>query len=93
MSPVRIAGLFLTAISGLTIVYNVAQMNYNQQVFERIRSQKANIDDASLAAEALSGGIAPAFSFTPPFTGFEILVLVACAAGVLMTIAGRKKPA
>lgn len=80
MSPVRIAGIVLAAISGLTILYNVAQSSSN---FEMLEKNPLSV---------LEGNLVPAYTFTPPFTGFEILVMLGGVAGVLMIILGRNKP-
>jgi hypothetical protein len=81
----RAIGFAVTAIAGLTVLYNVVQTAYNQQQIEE-----------NALGTFLSGGanLKHSYSFTPPFTGFEVVVLVALALGVLMVIfgGGSKKP-
>ncbi len=86
MSPIRIAGIVLTAISAVIIVYNVSQSIYNQQVIAAIQSQ------SGWFGVAVSGqNLSPAYTFTPPFTGFEIVVMLAGLVGVVMIIVGKNK--
>lgn len=75
----RVIGFAVTAIAGLTVLYNVVQTAYNKQQIEE-----------NALGTFLSGGanLKHSYSFTPPFTGFEVVVLVALALGVLMIIFG-----
>lgn len=76
----RLIGLAVTAIAGLTVIYNVVQTAYNQQQIEE-----------NALGTFLSGGanLKHSYSFTPPFTGFEVVVLGVLGIGVLMMIFGR----
>lgn len=91
MSPIRIAGTALAAISAMIIIYNVSQSNYNRQIVAAIRNQGVSPEVRGIPVEALAGGISGAYTFTPPFSGFEILVLLGGAAGVVMIILGKNK--
>lgn len=81
----RVIGIAVTAVAGLTVLYNVVQTAYNGKVIA-----------ANPWGTMLSGGanLQRAYTFTPPFTGFEFVVLVSLAIGVLMVIFGgsTKKP-
>ncbi len=76
---VRLIGFVVTAVSGLTVLYNVVQTAYNQKQIEE-----------NALGTLLSGGanLKHSYSFTPPFTGFEIVVLAVFAVGVLMIVFG-----
>jgi hypothetical protein len=76
---VRLMGFLVTAIAGLTILYNASQSAYNQR----------QINEA-LVTTILSGGanLSHAYTFTPPFTGFEITVMAALSLGVVMLAFG-----
>lgn len=91
MSQIRIAGIALTAISAVIIIYNVSQTNYNRQAVAAIQNQGGSSWARGVSAEAIAGGISGAYTFTPPFSGFEILVLLGGAAGVVMIILGKNK--
>lgn len=92
MSPVRIAGIVIAAISAVIIVYNVSQASYNRQALAAIQNQSGSSWAGGVPAEAIAGGISNAYTFTPPFSGFEILVMLGGVAGVVMIILGRNKP-
>ncbi len=81
----RVIGIVVTAVAGLTVLYNVVQTAYNQKQIEE-----------NALGTVLSGGanLKHSYSFTPPYTGFEVVVLVALAIGVLMVVfcGGTKKP-
>lgn len=75
----RVIGFAVTAIAGLTVLYNVVQTAYNQKQIEE-----------NALGTFLSGGanLKHSYSFTPPFTGFEVVVLAALVMGVVMVIFG-----
>lgn len=62
-------------LAGLTILYNVVQSAYNQLDFEA---------NPVFHLLTLGATIKRAYTFTPPFTGFEILVLAVLAIGGLL---------
>ena len=76
---VRLIGFLVTAIAGLTILYNVSQSAFNQR----------QINEAPITT-ILSGGanLSHAYTFAPPFTGFEITVMAVLVLGVVMLAFG-----
>lgn len=81
----RMIGFVITAITGLTVLYNVVQTAYNRQQIE---------DNTFVTIFSGGANLKQAYSFTPPFTGFEIVVLALLCIGVLAIIFGgrTKKP-
>lgn len=80
----RFIGVLVTVTAGLTVLYNVVQTAYNQQ----------QIQENALGT-FLSGGanLKHSYSFTPPYTGFEVVVLGVLALGVLLALFGGRKDA
>jgi hypothetical protein len=76
---VRAIGFVVAAIAGLTILYNVSQTAYNHK----------QMNEAPVTT-ILSGGanLSHAYSFAPPYTGFEITILAMLGIGVAMVIFG-----
>lgn len=71
MSQRNVGGV-LVALAGLTILYNVAQAAYNRADIEA---------NPVFHLLTLGSTIKGAYTFTPPFTGFEILVLAVLVIG------------
>lgn len=73
----RIIGWLMAIVAGLIILYNVITHKENER----------QINEHPWIT-IFSGGenIKPAYTFTPPFTGFEITVIAAGVVGVALII-------
>jgi hypothetical protein len=75
-------GWLLVICSGLTIVYNVAQVHFNKQQVEE-----------HPFATVLTGGenLKPAYTFLPPYTGFEVVVITVLIVGGIIIYNAKNK--
>ncbi|MCA9125129.1 MAG: hypothetical protein H6822_18605 [Planctomycetaceae bacterium] len=71
----RVTGWVLAILSGLIILYNVTQTRYNRQQIE---------DHPWITFFSGGENLERAYTFTPPFTGFEIAVIAILIIGAIM---------
>ncbi|MEZ6132410.1 MAG: hypothetical protein R3C59_27415 [Planctomycetaceae bacterium] len=75
-------GWIMTILAGLIVLYNVVQHHEN----ERQLNEQPFLT-------LLSGGenLKPAYTFLPPYTGFEIVVLAVFFIGIVLVITASEK--
>ncbi len=80
----RILGLLFTIISGMTILVNLGTSAENEKIARE-----------SPFTTLLSGGsnLKEAYTFAPPFTGFEVFILILGVLGIALMVFGGKKKA
>jgi hypothetical protein len=78
----KFIGWPLVICSGLTILYNVVQNRHNEQ----------QIEDHPLIS-VLSGGknLKPAYTFMPPYTGFEVVTIAVMIVGGILIFSAKDK--
>ena len=80
----RCIGWILLIVASLTILYNVRTDRDNERVLE---------EHPVLTLLSGGGNLKQAYSFTPPFTGFEITVMAAGVVGLVFVLFTPAKPA
>jgi preprotein translocase subunit SecG len=75
-------GWLFVICSGLTILYNVVQNHQNER----------QIEDHPLVT-LFSGGenLKPAYTFMPPYTGFEVVVIAVLIVGGILVFNSKDK--
>lgn len=85
----KVIGWIMVIVSGLIIIYNVATTNENKQI-AALNEQKANADPWGTIFLGGANLIdsKPCYTFTPPYSGFELTVLAAGVIGLGIVICG-----
>jgi hypothetical protein len=78
----KTVGWILTIVTGLIIFYNVLQSHENVKQVEEHPWTTLFSDGANLK---------PSFTFTPPFTPFELTVIAGGVIGVVLIISGGSR--
>lgn len=80
----RVVGWILVVIAGAIILYNVANSRYNEQQME---------DHPWITIFSGGANLKEAYTFTPPYTGFEIVTIAGGILGIVLIVKGSpKKP-
>lgn len=79
----RILGVYFILVSVLTIFFNLAAVSANEQMWRE--HPFATI--FSLGAKLHKN----CYTFSPPYTGFEVFIFVLLIAGILLVVLGGKK--
>ena len=88
----KVVGLIMVIISGLIILYNVATSRENQQIAAYNSTQVNDHPWTTIFSDGANLKSAkPCYTFTPPYTGFELTVIVAGVIGLAIVIFGPSR--
>gem|GEM_PF-1699273 len=81
----RVVGWVLVVVAGAIILYNVSQTHYNRMQMKEHPWITIFSDGENLK---------PAYTFRPPYTGFEIFTIAGGILGIVLIVKGApRKPA